>query len=218
MKKKRRIFIILTILVVVCAVLFIAWERSQCRDTGPLAAKPVIYLYPEEEMTVNVKLNFNGELTVTYPEYKEEGWDVFAKPDGTLIDVSTKKEYSYLFWEGKDDFKYDMSEGFVVAGKDTAKFLQEKLSYMGLTPKEYNEFIVFWLPQMQDNEYNFITFQGEDYTNNAELTITPEPDCILRVFMTWKPLNKKIEVPEQKLSTFERKGFTVIEWGGSKLK
>lgn len=182
-----------------------------------VAKKPVIYLYPENEMNVNVRLDYNGELTVTYPQYKNEGWNVIAKPDGTLTETLTGKEYSYLFWEGKDCVKYDMSEGFVVEGKDTAEFLEEKLSYMGLTPKEYNEFIVFWLPMMQDNKYNLISFQGEAYTENAKLTITPNPDSVLRVFMTWKALDKKIEVPEQELSTFERKGFTVVEWGGSEM-
>ena len=48
-------------------------------------AKPVIYLYPEEETNVTVKLDYNGELTCTYP--KSDGtWRVTAKPDGTLID------------------------------------------------------------------------------------------------------------------------------------
>ena len=29
--------------------------------------KPVIYLYPEEETEVTVKLDYNGTLTSTYP-------------------------------------------------------------------------------------------------------------------------------------------------------
>ncbi len=62
-------------------------------------AKPVIYLYPESETNVDVKLNFNGELTCTYPLYKD-GWSVRAMPDGTLYDVNDK-EYNYLYWEGE---------------------------------------------------------------------------------------------------------------------
>ena len=185
---------------------------------GIIAAKPVVYLYPEKTMDVNVQLDYKGRLTTTYPAYPKNGWNVTAKQDGTVIDKTTKKEYSYLFWEGEDSVKYDMSEGFVVAGKDTAEFLQDKLSYMGLTPKEYNEFIVYWLPKMQDNPYNLIKFQGKQYTENAKLRITPRPDSMLRVFMTWKALDKKIDIKEQNLSTFERKGFTVVEWGGSEIK
>ena len=125
-------------------------------------AKPVIYLYPEEVTEVLAQLDYNGELAVTYPAY-EDGWAVTAHPDGTLVDAEGK-EYSYLFWEGSSDTEYDFSEGFCVAGKDTAAFLQGTLAEIGLTPREYNEFIVYWLPRMQGNAYNLISFQSDRYT------------------------------------------------------
>lgn len=180
------------------------------------AAKPVIYLYPEEKTDVSVKLDYKGELWSTYPLYNS-GWDVTAYPDGKIINKADGLEYSYLFWDGYDNTEYDMSKGFVVKGKDTAEFLQQKLSYMGLNPKEYNEFIVYWLPQMEHNNYNLITFQGDAYTDTAKLDISPEPDSLLRIFMTYKPLEKYQNIDEQQLTPFERKGFTVIEWGGSKI-
>ena len=179
--------------------------------------KPVIYLYPTSEGAVSVKLDYKGKLTCTYPEYKD-GWNVKAQPDGTLTNISDKREFSYLYWEGIYNNKWDMSKGFVVKGNETEKFLQQKLEYMGLTPKEYNEFIVYWLPLMKDNKYNLITFAGEDYENIAKLTITPNPDSILRIMMVFKPLNESINIKEQKLSPFVRKGFTVVEWGGTELK
>lgn len=178
--------------------------------------KPVIYLYPPSEQTVSVELDYKGKLTCTYPEYKD-GWKVKAQPDGTLTNLSDNKEYSYLFWEGVSDNKWDMSKGFVVKGTETKAFLQEKLEYLGLTPKEYNEFIVYWLPIMQENKYNIITFAGEEYENNAQLRITPKPDSILRVMMVFKPLNNPIKVEEQELKPFTRKGFTVVEWGGTQV-
>ena len=78
----------------------------------------------------------------------------------------------------------------MVKGSDTADFLREKLSYMGLTPKEYNELIVYWLPQMEKNPYNLISFQTEAYKNAAKLHISPEPDSILRIFMAYIPLDE----------------------------
>lgn len=179
--------------------------------------KPVIYLYPEQVQEVYVQLELDGEFTCTYPEY-DNGWKVKAYPDGTLRDQDTGKEYNYLFWEGASGTEYDLSRGFVVEGKDTAGFLEEKLAYLGLNEKERNEFIVYWLPRMEDNKYNLITFQGEEYTEHAKLKISPEPDSILRVFMVYKPLDKAIDIPEQELEPFEREGFTVVEWGGVEME
>lgn len=177
-------------------------------------AKPVIYLYPEEKTDVSVKIDLDGELTCTYPDYGD-GWNVTAYPDGTLINKEDGLEYSYLYWEGKGEAKWDLSRGFVVKGEDTAEFLQEKLAYLGLTRRELNEFIVYWLPLMQDNPYNLITFQTDAYTDKALLRVSPEPDSVLRIFMVYKPLQEAVDIPEQELSTFEREGFTVVEWGGS---
>jgi len=89
---------------------------------------------------------------------------------------------------------------------------------MWLTPREYNEFIVYWYPLMKDNKYNLIHFAGEQYTNTAPLEITPKPDSILRVFMVFKWLDEKIEIEEQKLENFERKWFSVVEWWGTVIK
>ena len=92
-----------------------------------------------------------------------------------------------------------------------------KLSYLGLTSKEYNEFIVYWAPKMSENPYNLITFQGKEYTDHSKLTISPEPDSMLRVFMVYQPLDNYIKIPEQKLSPWKRQGFSVVEWGGTEV-
>jgi len=197
-------------------IIFIPSDNVNYVNPDPPAciAKPVIYLYPTETTEVEVQLELSGTLDCTYPAY-QDGWKVTADPDGTLINHADGREYSYLYWEGTSDVQYDLSHGFVVKGSDTAAFLQEKLAYMGLTPREYNEFIVYWLPLMQNNPYNLITFQDTAYTDAARLTITPKPDSLLRVFMVYQPLEQPVTIPEQTLTAFDRKGFSVIEWGGS---
>ncbi|MCL2634596.1 MAG: hypothetical protein FWD34_08810 [Oscillospiraceae bacterium] len=185
-------------------------------DNGGAACKPVIYLYPEDVTDIKVLISFpnGGHFTATYPDYGN-GWNVTAYPDGTLINHADGHEYSYLYWAGKGYPMWEFNEGFVVKGKDTAKFLQEKLSYLGMIPKEYNEFIVYWLPLMQNNEYNLITFQTDLYEESALMLVSPTPDSMLRVFMAYKPLDNYIDIPEQELEPFERHGFAVIEWGGT---
>lgn len=194
----------------------LAFGLAGCVSDEECAEKPVIYLYPEQKTAVSVSLDYAGTLTATYPAY-ENGWHITAEPDGTLYD-ETGNEYSYLFWEGESKPDYDFSKGFCVAGADTADFLHETLAEIGLTPKEYNEFIVYWLPKMQENPYNLISFQSERYTDTAKLDIDPEPDSVLRVFMAWKPLSKPQTIEPQTFTPFARDGFTVVEWGGCEVK
>ena len=94
---------------------------SACREAEAGDAKPVIYLYPEEETEVTVRLDYDGTLTCAYPAY-EDGWTVTAAPDGTLRDEAGQT-YSYLYWEGVARTEYDFSRGFCVPGADTAAFL-----------------------------------------------------------------------------------------------
>ena len=180
--------------------------------------KPVIYLYPERETDVHVELELTeSELNTTYPKYNN-GWDVTVYPDGTLLNNADGSHHRYLFWDAVNcRTRFDFSKGFCVAGSDTESFLKEKLTYMGLNEQEMNEFIVYWLPLMEHNAYNLISFQGDAYTNSAKLKITPTPDSECRVFMAYVPLENAVAIEPQQLETFERKGFSVVEWGGAEV-
>ena len=183
-----------------------------------MPAKPVIYLYPEEETDVHVELELTeADLRTTYPKY-DNGWDVTAYPDGTLVNQADGSRHRYLFWDAENcSTRFDFSAGFCVAGSDTERFLKEKLTYMGLTEEEMNEFIVYWLPLMEHHAYNLIAFQGDAYTNSAKLTVTPAPDSECRIFMAYIPLEDAVEIAPQQLETFERTGFSVVEWGGVEI-
>lgn len=178
--------------------------------------KPMIYLYPEEEQEVSVVLGNPDYLISTYPKYHNK-WEVSAFPDGTLKD-ETGREYYGLYWEGNQHQSRMHDEGFVVKGEETLTFLEEKLKQLGLTDKEANEFIVYWLPKLEQNPYNYIYFENmEEINQYMPLEITPKPDTIIRIQMDYKALTKRIKVKEQELLTKERVGFTVVEWGGSPI-
>ncbi len=191
-------------------------EQSNVSNDPFVCYKPVIYLYPEAETEISVSLKLNGRLTCSYPAYNG-GWNVTAAPDGTLTD-GNGQSYNYLYWEGETDAEWDTSHGFCVRGEDTAVFLEEALSCLGLTRREANEFIVYWLPLMQENAYNIISFQTDVYTDAARLEITPKPDTLIRVFMTYSAAESFIEIPPQKLIAPERTGFAVVEWGGTEIE
>ena len=116
---------------------------------------------------------------------------------------------------GNNEIKED---GFIVKGEEVASFLEEKLEILGLNYKEKEEFIVYWLPELEKNKYNYIRFQTiEEINSNMELFIEPKPDTLIRIMMEYKPLDKKIKVKQQELTKVERKGYTVVEWGGTKI-
>ena len=191
-------------------------NNKKCSRFAPQAWKPIIYIYPEKEMDVSIKLGNSHLITTSYPKYVN-GWNVKASPNGNL--EYNGKNYYALYWEGKDYNAYESNEGFIVKGEDTSKFLEEKLSLLGLNEKEANEFIIYWLPKMEHNKYNYIRFDTLDNINNyMPLDIEPKPETLIRVYMMYKPLDNYKDIKTQELTKVERKGYTVVEWGGSEIK
>ena len=184
--------------------------------------KPVIYLYPETDTECYVTLDLQGYLTCTYPSYNENyGWHVMAHPDGTITNLDNGREYDYLFWEGECDVPDSFNNAVCVRGCDTAQFLEGYLEVCGLTYSEMDDFISYWLPRMEGNEYNLISFPAEEYEEMASLNVSPAPDTVIRVYMVYMPLDEEVQIPEEQQlvwpSSVERTGFTVVEWGGSEL-
>ena len=199
----------------------ITYEKENIEKPNPETAKPVIYLYPEQETKVNVQLTFNGTLTSTYPTLPPEGWTVTAQPDGTLTDEEGRS-YRYLFWEGVADVDWKQDSGFLVKAEDAREFLEQSLTQLGLNELEQNDFITYWLPKLEKNGESFVTFAAEQYTDNAVLTVTPQPDSVLRVQMLISKVDDSNraafqKLPEQELPRFEREGFVLVEWGGTDL-
>lgn len=231
-KSKKKVWIIICIIVAIIVGIIVYSRISEHICTyipsgggsffdpigGTTDDKPIIYLYPEEEIQVSVKLGKEYNITCSYPEYKN-GWNVIAKPDGTLIDIETGRSLYALYWEGIHSESCNLTEGFVVKGDETIKFLEEKLSILGLNEFEAEEFIIYWLPILQENEFNYIRFATlDEINNNMPLHLSVEPDTMIRVLMQYKALEAYIEVKEQELLTPVRKGFTVVEWGGTEIK
>lgn len=189
-------------------------------STDPdVAYKPIIYLYPEIERDISIKLGFKDNITVSYPKYND-GWKVKAKPDGTLIEYGTNRELYALYYENLNAIDFNIKkDGFVVSKEDVVPFLEEKLEILGLNSKEIQEFIIYWLPILEKNKYNYIRFAtNEEIEQNMPLNIEPSPDTIIRVLMTFKGLDEQIDVSEQELVTPIRNGYTVVEWGATIIK
>ncbi len=180
--------------------------------------KPVIYLYPEKITDVNVKVAPTSGFTKVNPTYPEGGWNVRAYPSGQLFNYGDNETYSYLFWEGKSDTWYNQpKEGFVVSRDEIGYLFDKTLSAQNLNKQEISDFKEFWVPKMLESSkpYFFITYTTEDFVNRvAPLQVTPRPDTVIRVMMDYEPLDAQIQVEKMTFDPKERKGFTVIEWGG----
>ena len=177
-------------------------------------AKPILYLYPEEETKVTVEFEKPKLLETTYPKFREK-WEVTAKPNGDLTDKDGKYYYG-LYWDETQVHFTNFEEGFYVTKDDAIDFLEEKLSIIGLNDKERNEFIMYWLPILEKNEKSLVYFElTEERESVNKLLITPKPDSLLRLVIHIKKVDKKTDIKEEKLPTFERNGFTAVEWGGT---
>lgn len=184
----------------------------------PMSKKPVIYLYPETTTDVTVTLEKAENITCSYPKY-ESNWIVNASPDGTLLDLKTSKKLYSLYYEANVDNDVILDEGFVVSKENIASFLEEKLEILGLNYKEKEEFIIYWLPILEANDYTAIKFLSkEEIANIMPLDIEPKPDTTIRILMAYTPAEENTNLEEQTLIPVHREGFVAVEWGAMRIK
>jgi hypothetical protein len=193
------------------------WRMYMKSEYQSLAecGKPVIYLYPEETTDVTVEVAPNGGFTYTDPVYPEGGWMVSASPDSQLYSYKEDAVYPYLFWEGHADGFSFSDKGFVFSRDSLEADMRGLLERAGLNERETNDFLDFWLDKMDTKPYVFVTFANQQaFERAAPLRITPQPDSVLRLFMYFEPLDVFKTVAPLSLFGFERRGFSVVEWGG----
>jgi len=185
----------------------------------PLAelGKPVIYLYPQQETSVKVRVGAN--ISLSDPLYPPGGWSVAAHPNGTL--TYQGRLYDSLFWEGQGHGYYPdyRDQGVVVSQAELLPTLQKQLSQLGLTPKEAADFLTFWVPRLPNTPYVRLTWLGTWEMNRlAPLEVEPQPDTIIRIFLEFEGLQEIKALKPQALASPARRGFTLIEWGGLLIK
>ncbi|MFT5778216.1 MAG: hypothetical protein ACI837_001172 [Crocinitomicaceae bacterium] len=178
--------------------------------------KPVIYLYPEKETSVTVTMDIKGETLFTYPVLEDDTWQFTASPNGDL--QFADRTYNYLFWESLQN-RYlnhaEMKEGFNVKAENVVSFLEDKLTAAGLNSQEKADFITYWGPRLSAHAFTFVRFEfNEECNRYAEMSITPKPDNVNRIYMAWTPIEEPLMLEAQKIEKMNRTGFTIVEWGG----
>jgi hypothetical protein len=207
--------------------------------------KPVVYLYPEKPTQVQISFTSPMQLTTDVPTY-HYGWNVLAKPDGTLKDLQTQytdcnsidstkrgleyaktacaaNSYPYLYWAGNSIEKTypTVDKGWIVNRNNLRTFMNTKLDEIGLTAKEKGDMLEYWLPEMLTTyaPYYQISFlQTKEMNEMVPMNFNPIPQSFYRIFLDYRPLTSKPDekLQPQILQKIQRNGFTAIEWGGLK--
>lgn len=180
---------------------------------APMAecGKPVIYLYPTTPTQVSVKVG--ASITKSEPVYNGI-WNVLATPSGML--TVSGKNYDSLFWEGLGFGEYpQINSGAIVESSQVTAKIKADLTQIGLNTKEITDFSDFWLPKMPVAKYTRLTWLLNDEMNKlAPLSVSPKPDCVIRVFLDFAGQDELSNIAPQTLPTLNRSGFTLVEWGG----
>ena len=167
-----------------------------------------------------VEVNVDGEFIAQYPKMKGNAWNVKASPNGEIFDPATEKRFSYLFWEAKrkTTITIDPQQAFCVKGPDAEKFLEDVSAKYALNDKERTDFITYWLPALEKNTHSLVQLLSQtEYSRYAEMTVTPRPDTVNRLFMVFQQVKSPLKTGNPTLAQLDRRGFTVVEWGGANL-
>lgn len=198
------ILIILGVVIVVGAVAY-----SYAMNSSAVLRKPAVYLYPEEDMRISVKLEVNGKVIASDPAYLD-GWDVFVTKDSKI-----DGEHNYLFYEAALKKIELPDRGFVVAYSDLERWFDVYLVKLGLNEIEISDFKEYWLEELPYSDFYEIRLLSDEFLKeNMNLIVYPEPDTLIRVNLYFKPVHGMLALAEPNIATPERKGFVVSEWGG----
>lgn len=172
--------------------------------------KPALYLYPEQEMTVEVRLGPKGRITRTIPPYREK-WNVRVQKNGRI-----ERRYRYLFYEAELSTPVALpEEGWCTSRKELRRWMDVHLKRLGLNREEAKDFRAYWLKNLSGSRYWVIRLvRPEVVEDQLGLHIQPRPRSLLRIVLHFSPSDRMVKLREPETGKFERKGFTVVEWGG----
>ncbi len=185
-------------------------EDDGC-DSCMVVYKPNIYIYPNEQFDLTVKLSFpmGGQLVTSIPEYGT-GWHVQVDTSGLI-----NKTYSFLFYESIQPDVWQKNSGWTIPADSLALFFRKNMADYGFRGREIDDFIEYWIPRLHDYPLYSIYPQTKSIIDNViQLDFSKQPENILRLFYVIKGQNQipgKLTVPT--IDSFTREGYFVTEWG-----
>lgn len=200
-------------------------------ETEFMVKKPVIYCYSDQNTKFDFQLIPKGELTFAYPSLESNyTWQMKLEND-VLSDQNSQQNYPYLFWEShQKNIHFELSSikqnkdeigGSIISKAKIVSYLDSTLTALGFNFKEKTDFITFWAPQMQKENYYLIQFvQNGQCDKFANYKINPTPNHLNRIYMLFAGNTEPefpFEVVKQQLKPLERNGFYFVDWGGIEI-
>jgi len=183
---------------------------ADCVEYPMVAAKPNIYLYPEEatDVAVSLEMSEGTWILASYPEYVD-GWSVSVEPDG-LIDGA----YDYLFYETKSEGEFQRSEGWAVPQEEVISWFEKTLFEYGFNEREVDDFISYWAENLPwEPCYAIYPQLDEEISSAVGLIVDPVPTSVLRLWLLLDESETCSALTAPQIPVFNREGFTVTEWG-----
>ncbi len=181
-------------------------------DDDHMLYKPNIYIYPKENIQLEVNIDFpmGGKVIASIPEYKT-GWKVSVDSNG-LID----NKYTFLFYESSQPDVWQTKSGWMVKRDDLKGFFEENMALYGFVGQEIKDFTDYWVPRLKNHESYSICPQVLPAIDQVvRLRFSKQPEHILRLYYVIKGHDdsSKNELVKPEISGFDRKGYFVTEWG-----
>ncbi len=210
---KKLVFVVLLI-----PILIFDYGCKECSTepcdkdtTTAIAKKPILYIYPQETLELDIALDFpnGGKILESIPEYKNL-WKVQVQPNGKI-----NNQFDYIYYECKFPDLTQRKFGWVVPKSNIENFFVSNLSQSGFSKKEINDFIEYWVPLLTNFEYYEIYPQYKKKINEmVKVIFSKEPDNFYKLLYVIKGTNNnKIKLKEPVIESAIRKGYFAVEWG-----
>ena len=168
--------------------------------------KPVILFYPPtgtavHNLAVSVTLTPEFSFTSVYPKAhceeltttaaKAITWDVDrVDSDGSVTLFGALKKYTNLFWEFSGDHNNsiiglpavfgDVASTFHTDSAHAADFFAELLDTLGMTPRERDDMVTYWLHAVQSAPHLLVRVVSQrDLEACAALSVTPKTRAVV---------------------------------------
>jgi len=175
------------------------------------SCKPALYLYPEEETELTVKVEPAGHITESIPDHEEEGWNVVAYPDGRIQPINRSTDqpinrtsdqlanseqrtanYDYLYYEASlTNVTIPKDHGWIKSADALPVFFADILPHLGLNKTETRDFMDYWIPKLTgEGEQWYITLIDRKELDRVEkISFSKQPDTFIRVRFYFEKLD-----------------------------